>query len=154
MASEMSKAWWYSRDQENYQGPFDSREKAVREGRNDLADGDPFWVAEGRRMKLQVPYFGDWFGEAFDDANADYADPDGDGFSGTWKDDAYNALCADLEAVAASWLSKHGYDQGWALDLAPTELIPSTPEYDALMDHIRGIELSEGGKQAIGEVGR
>jgi hypothetical protein len=117
-------AWYYahSEDAEFWHGALTTREAAIEAACVDQP-GDPVWIAHGEPMKHQLPAFEDWFAEAFDDANCDVSGEDSP--SESWPADVYAELITKLEAVAKVWMTDHGYDKAWALDLRDHEQVPA-----------------------------
>lgn len=114
-------AWWFTQHEEHLHGSATSRAEAIEKGTAYYC-GEPFMICEGTHFKNQVPNFEDWFAEAFDDANADYAGEDNNPAE-VFSDEHYKALIAKLETVANEWLDAHGYRNAWAVDCGPYEKI-------------------------------
>lgn len=121
-------SWWWTQNEENYNGPADSREEAIERGKNEWV-GEAFKIAEGGRMRLKVDVFDDWFWEHFDERNEEAQNPDGDTISAEWKPEDCKELVARLEKTFSDWIEEKGYaDSAWALDLGAHEDIPEDLE--------------------------
>lgn len=98
--------WWYSQEEERWNGPCDSREEAICEGRSNY-DGESFMVmqAENGEFDLNPGAYRiiDWL----DDANCDLTDPDGDGVFGGISKAARDDLAEMVEATIKAWTQKH-----------------------------------------------
>lgn len=121
--------WYYYQDPETCTGPFPSRDEAIAEGR-ERYDSD-FFVAEGSPFKLSADIRWDaWLPERFDDHNEEWLGEDFQKGAERWERSHENELYAALSATFGEWLKRHGYDEGWALDLQPHEAIANPAPWD------------------------
>lgn len=105
-------AWWHSQNETRWEGPFDSREEAIAEGRGQYG-GEGFLIREATLAEYDFDIDLDMYWESFDARNEEKADPDGDGPSATL------ALTAGQEAdlenrinrAIGAWLDYHSINR-------------------------------------------
>lgn len=106
-------AWWWSADEERYRGPCDTRGEAIREAWSEGQTGSVFIMqATQNGMRTDI-IDDDWLCERFDDANEDYADPDGDPLSAGVKQTEWIKLAEALNHRIAAFVREQGL-HSWA----------------------------------------
>lgn len=80
--TETDWKWYYSRNEEEYYGGYDTREEAVSELKVELTDWDQDsgWIVEAQKENLQLADLIDWegvFENAAERAEDNYGNPDG-----------------------------------------------------------------------------
>lgn len=106
--------WYYSFDEERYQGPFNSLEEAVSEAAEEnFDDADKVHVMEATKGEYRIS-FPDYWWEWVDDANSDLLDPDGDGLVARIGDDAAKELTDAINKVIDEWKKKTKLPEPWA----------------------------------------
>lgn len=125
-------AWWYSQDEDRWNGPCSDREEAISEGRDNY-NGEGFMVMEADTGDYDMTLDSAHILEKLADQNEDRGDPDGDA-------PLYQVTptqSADLEAMVSSaikrWVSKHRIDiRAWCFKTQgkPESIPEDTTEYD------------------------
>lgn len=106
--------WFYAGhdEAENWQGPYDTREAAIKAGLSDLDEHDVIWVAEASNPKVMLA---DWIdadelieraSEAIMDSDRVSSEHDEDVFSVTPEQGA--DLAARIRQSCHDWQSAHG----------------------------------------------
>lgn len=101
--------WWYTQDEERWNGPCETRAEAVAEGRGEY-DDEGFMVCEAEQGELNLkisPYcIADWL----DDENCDLTDPNGDDTFGAVSKEIMDDLGEMVETTIKAWATKHKLD--------------------------------------------
>lgn len=98
--------WWYSQDEERWNGPCETREDAVAEGRGEY-DDEAFMVMEAEQGDFDLSPGAYRILDWLDDHNSDLIDPDGDGCFGSLSKEISDDLSEMVEATIKAWVAKH-----------------------------------------------
>lgn len=107
MTEETKKEWqWYwSADQEDYQGPFTTKEKCIEDA-NDYCktcDYNSFYIIEATKEKFDLEIEEYQLFDIFDNNNEERIDPDGDSFSAQLKKEDRLALLKRINETIEDW---------------------------------------------------
>ena len=107
-------AWWYSQDEERWNGPETSREAAIAEGRGEYP-GEQFMIVEAETDDYDMTVDADLILDVISDRNEERTDPDGDGpfdqVTRMQKDD----LAMRVNAAIVTWVRVHNISiRAWA----------------------------------------
>jgi len=96
--------WYYSSNEEEYQGEYDTREDAIDAGRDAYGERG-FYIVEALRDDFDLSFDGESIIEIIDEANYERIDPDGDGrvFSRLTAEQI-RGLGAYLNAAIQNWM--------------------------------------------------
>ncbi len=145
--------WWYSKDQERYTGPNSSRADALMDAWSNGVTG-AIHVMQANHDELSCDVFsGDLIAEAFDDANDEAQDKEGNSLSSEIPTDRWNAIAASvnrqiLTAVREKGVVAWGFSaqtEGEWVDLSEPYIGMLPPEARALF-----AEIAEGYDPARG----
>jgi len=124
--AEPKLSWWWSRDDERFYGPCHSRADAIMDAWADDADqGAYICLAATGEWRTDI-IDADVLAEAFDDANYEQADPDGDPASALMGSEEWKKLAERLNQIVrsairdvglASWGFQHQHPSEW-IDIA------------------------------------
>jgi len=101
--------WWYSFDDERFQGPFDTREAAIAEG-EDYYDPDGFYICQATQsatLRLADFIEVDDLIERANDCAYDLGDPDGSPLFDPKTEDTKDLLIT-LRAAVNEWQDRRG----------------------------------------------
>ena len=96
-------AWWYSQDEERWNGPCDCREDASSEGRGEY-DEEPFMVLEAETGDYDMRLHEHHILEALYSLNEDRMDPDGDYMLADVTKEKKADLVARVNAAISDWV--------------------------------------------------
>jgi hypothetical protein len=101
--------WWYSTDQERYNGPCADRAEAIVEASAEWPDTAHVHVMQAVHVKVVTDIFdGDRIAEMFDDANEENADGEGDSLSSEITDKEWSDLAAQCGRLVAGLVRRRG----------------------------------------------
>ena len=122
-------AWWYSQDEDRWNGPCSDREEAINEGRDNY-DGESFMVMEAETGDFDMALDASTIFEALDGQNEDRVDPDGDYMLADVNDKQRADLAAMVNSAIMRWVHKHRIDiRAWAFkSQGKPETIPEQPQ--------------------------
>ena len=108
--------WWYSQDEERFNGPCSDREEAIAEGRCNY-DGEGFMIVEADQGDYHIEVTGGDMLELLDGKNDDRGDPDGDPPFYSVTDKQAADLAAMVNSAIKRWVHKHRIDvRAWAFE--------------------------------------
>lgn len=102
-------SWWYSQDEERWNGPCSDREEAISMG-HDEYPGEGFMVMEAETGDYDMRLDGDDLLERINERNEDRADPDGDPPFYRLAPAIEKDLGIMVSAAIARWVRKHRID--------------------------------------------
>ncbi len=106
--------WWWSKDEERYHGPFDSRHDAIMDAFAD-GDADGVHIMQAYQDEPRVELWsGSELADRFDEINEDLADPDGDPLATAIPGAKWDNLAAALTARTRAMIRQPGVTS-WAL---------------------------------------
>lgn len=101
--------WWYSQDDERWNGPCDSRQEAIEKGRA-YYRGEQFMVCEAETAPLNLRLTADTILEMFDGQNEDNVDPDCDPLFCNLSMEARSDLERAVNVAISGWIEKYEID--------------------------------------------
>ena len=101
--------WWYSQDEERWNGPCSDREEAISEGRDNY-DNEAFMVMEAETGDYDMRLDVDTITECLADRNEDRSDPDGDPPLCQCTKVQNADLAAMVNTAIMRWVHKHRID--------------------------------------------
>lgn len=114
-AAETRLSWWWSRDDERFYGPNYSRADAIMDAWADDPDQGA-WICQASPGKWRTEIIdAEWLGEAFDDANEEMSDPDGDGPSHMLTEAEWRKLAKRLNEIVRATIREKGL-MAWGFD--------------------------------------
>jgi hypothetical protein len=106
--------WWYSQDDERWNGPCKTRKSAIGEGLSEYG-GEPFMVCEARRHDLSTDISAYRLLEWLDEANEEYIDGDGNGHAFDPTPEQERDLEYSVEKAILQWAARNKIGlTGWA----------------------------------------
>jgi broad specificity phosphatase PhoE len=126
-------AWWYSQDEERWNGPCSSREEAISEGRGEY-DAESFMVMDAETGDYDMRLDVDTITERLSERNEDRSDPDGDPPLYQITKEQGADLAAMVNAAIMRWVHKHRIDiRAWCfVKQSPHETISAeTPDEES-----------------------
>lgn len=121
--------WWYSQDEDRWNGPCSDREEAIDLGRDEY-NGEAFMVMEAETGDYDMRLSGDDLLERLNERNEDRSDPDGDPAFYRVDPKVEKDLGDMVTAAIARWVRKHRIDtRAWCFTKqGKPESIPELPE--------------------------
>lgn len=101
--------WWYSQNEERWNGPCSDRDEAVSMGRDEYS-GESFMVMEAETGEYDMRMSGDDILERLNERNEDRSDPDGDPAFDRIAPKAEKDLGDMVTSAIARWVRKHRID--------------------------------------------
>lgn len=138
-APEPSWKWWWSRDAERYEGPFDSYEDALADARDkyqsEHAEFETVAIVEAYQAELTDDIFDAWdVIESFNEWNEEHADPEGDGCIDVFRvtADQRQELEAALKMAWSAWRAKHKLGTAWSFAASRNESTVTIADIDGM----------------------
>ena len=109
------KQWWYSQDEERWNGPCDSREAAIADGRSDY-DDESFMVVDAEQGHYDLSLSAVKVLEMIEEDNEENSDPDGNNtFTSKLTPKQIDVLFTMLNDAIAEWVLRESIDtRAWA----------------------------------------
>lgn len=124
--------WWYSQDEERYQGPCGTREEAIEIGR-DAWGGEAFSVIEAEQDVIDFTFtdrhLTQWM-ETLEDDQSEKGDPESDvGLLHNLTNEQAERLRLDINDAISAWLQEEKIDtRAWSFKRSgDPERIPEVP---------------------------
>lgn len=102
--------WYWSHDEERYQGQCDTRDQAYEEALASSDPGQTIHVLEATQGTLSAVIFHD-LAERFDERNEDVADPDGYGICDALTNAQWSDLERRLTRAMEDWIKDHNLNR-------------------------------------------
>ena len=122
-------SWWYTQDEEWWNGPCETREDAIADGREDYG-ADNFEICEAEQGMYGTPRFYD-IEELMNNINEERTDPNGDGiFHSGLRPEQEHALEHAVREAIQTWMEANGMrTTAWAFEnMRNRETIPGVDE--------------------------
>lgn len=123
----MTKQWWYSQDEERWNGPCDSREEAIAVGRGDYGD-ESFMVMDAEQGYYDLTINSSQILELIEEQNEDESDPEGNNtFTEKLTPKQRVALESVINSAIERWVVDEKVDaRAWAPTMGNPETIGET----------------------------